>query len=254
MKKILELSKVNKTYNTGMNQVQALSDVSVTLNEGEFLTIMGSSGSGKSTLLNCISSIDKPTSGCIKFLGQDIVELNQNTLADYRANNISFIFQNYNLIDTLNVYENIVLPLQIRGDNVMKEESDINKILKSLEIYDLKKRFIDQLSGGQQQRVAAARAIISKAKLLIADEPTGALDSVSSSNLLELFVRLNDEFNLSIIMVTHDPYSAIYSQKIIFLKDGQIVKELSKDSFSSRDEYLDAILETQRKISGKREM
>lgn len=254
MKNILEISKVNKTYNKGKNEVQALLDVSFTLNEGEFLTIMGSSGSGKSTLLNCISSIDKPNSGSIKFLGKDIVELSQNTLADYRANNISFIFQNYNLVDTLNVYENVVLPLQIRGDNVIKKEREVNEILKSLEIYDLKNRFIDQLSGGQQQRVAAARAIVSKAKLLIADEPTGALDSVSSSNLLALFARLNNEFNLSIIMVTHDPYSAIYSRKIIFLKDGQIVKELSKDHFSSRDKYLDIILETQRKISAKMEV
>ncbi len=176
MMKQLIVTGLTKTFGQGDNIVHALLDVNLSVEKGEFLAIMGASGSGKTTLLNCISTIDKPTSGEIRFEDFDIIHAKENELADYRAKNISYIFQAYNLVETLTVYENIVLPLQIQGKNIKKHQDKILEILDKLSIQNLKNKFPNQLSGGQRQRVATARALIDDSKLIIADEPTGALD------------------------------------------------------------------------------
>lgn len=225
MSSLLKIENVTKVYKGQEISVKALDNISFEISEGDFITIMGSSGSGKTTLLNCISTIDKPTEGSIIFDGRDISKLDENTLADYRSQNISFIFQSYNLINTLNVLENIVLPLQIKKINVKNNMDKIIQTMKELGILELKDKYPSQLSGGQQQRIAAARAIINNAKILIADEPTGALDSKTSEDIMDLFIRLNQEQNTTMIMVTHDRAVAEKADRIFHILDGRIQEE-----------------------------
>ena len=220
----LIVKNVSKIFGEDDNLVHALSNVSFDVDKGDFLAIMGSSGSGKTTLLNCISTIDEPTSGDISFEGFDIVHAKDSELADYRSQNISYIFQSYNLVETLTVYENIVLPLQV---------------LEKLSISKLRNKFPNQLSGGQRQRVATARALVDDSKLLIADEPTGALDSANSENLMALLQEINQKFEITIILVTHDPAAAKYSSRMLLLKDGHIIEDLYRNGMSN-----DASLET----------
>lgn len=236
----LVVKNLNKEFGEGDSLVHALSDVNLSVKTGEFLAIMGASGSGKTTLLNCISTIDKPTSGDISFEGFDIINATDNQLANYRSQNISYIFQSYNLVEILTVYENIVLPLQIQGKKVADCHLKIENILEKLSIGQLRNKFPNQLSGGQRQRVATARALIDESKLLIADEPTGALDSANSENLMALLQEINQVFGITILMVTHDPAAAKYSSRIILLKDGQVTADMYRHSLSN-EEYLQKI-------------
>lgn len=236
----LVVKGVSKNFGEGDSLVHALSDINLSVEKGEFLAIMGASGSGKTTLLNCISTIDKPTSGEIYFENFNIIHAKENQLAEYRANNISYIFQAYNLVETLTVYENIVLPLQIQGKSVRKYQVKIDEILEKLAIFNLKNKFPNQLSGGQRQRVATARALIDNSKLLIADEPTGALDSANSENLMNLLQEINRIFGLTILLVTHDPVAAKYSSRMVLLSDGKITDDIEREGKSNED-YLQEI-------------
>lgn len=240
MMKQLIVTGLTKTFGQGDNIVHALSDVNLSVEKGEFLAIMGASGSGKTTLLNCISTIDKPISGEIRFEDFDIIHAKENDLADYRAKNISYIFQAYNLVETLTVYENIVLPLQIQGKNIKKHQDKIEEILDKLAIQNLKDKFPNQLSGGQRQRVATARALIDDSKLIIADEPTGALDSANSEKLTALLQEINKSFGITILLVTHDPAAAKYSSRMVLLRDGKIMDDLERNSLSN-EQYLQEI-------------
>ncbi|AIX04778.1 ABC transporter ATP-binding protein [Streptococcus agalactiae] len=231
---------VSKTFGEGESLVHALSNIDLLIEKGEFLAIMGASGSGKTTLLNCISTIDKPTSGDIFFEDFDIIHAKENQLADYRANNISYIFQSYNLVETLTVFENIVLPLQIQRKSVRKYQTKINDILEKLSIQNLKRKFPNQLSGGQRQRVATARALIDDSKLLIADEPTGALDSANSESLMTLLQEVNKVFGITILLVTHDPVAAKYSSRMVLLSDGKITDDIERKGLSN-EAYLQEI-------------
>lgn len=237
---LLIVKNLFKTFGTDGNEVNALSNINFTIKQGEFVAIMGASGSGKTTLLNCISTIDKPTSGEIFFKDFDLAHATENELSDYRADNIAYIFQSYNLIGTLTVYENIVLPLQIQGKKVAEYKNQVDSILERLSIGDLKNKFPNQLSGGQRQRVATARALIDGSKILIADEPTGALDSANSENLLNLFSTINQELKATILMVTHDANAAKYSSRILVLQDGEIKEHVERYQLS-QEEYLQKI-------------
>lgn len=245
---LLEIKDITKVYGEHENKVKALDRISLQFNEGEFVSVMGSSGSGKTTLLNCISSIDKPTSGDILINGKSLINLDSDQLAEYRAKNISFIFQSYNLITNLTVYENIILPLQISKKNIKDNQKRIDDIMNRLAIKELKSKFPNQLSGGQQQRVATARAIINSTNILIADEPTGALDSSNSDKLMHLLRELNKEIKLSILMVTHDPLAAKYSSKVIFLSDGRIIDQLIRQDEDDDSKFLEKIIEKQKYI------
>ena len=240
MMKQLNVTGLTKTFGQGDNIVHALLDVNLSVEKGEFLAIMGASGSGKTTLLNCISTIDKPTSGEIRFEDFDIIHAKENELADYRAKNISYIFQAYNLVETLTVYENIVLPLQIQGKTIKKHLDKIEEILDKLAIQNLIDKFPNQLSGGQRQRVATARALIDDSKLIIADEPTGALDSANSEKLMVLLQEINKSFGITILLVTHDPAAAKYSSRMVLLSDGKIMDDLERNSLSN-EQYLQEI-------------
>jgi len=236
----LVVTGLNKTFGEGESLVHALSDIYLSVNKGEFLAIMGASGSGKTTLLNCISTIDKPDSGSIVFEDFDMIQAKESQLADYRAKNISYIFQSYNLVETLTVYENVILPLQIQGKSIRKYQKKINDVLGKLAIQNLKNKFPNQLSGGQRQRVATARALIDDSKLLIADEPTGALDSANSENLMSLLQEINRMFEITILLVTHDPAAAKYSSRMVLLSDGQIIDDIERNGLSN-DLYLEEI-------------
>lgn len=247
-KMLLEIKDVTKVFGENENKVKALDGISLQFNEGEFVSVMGSSGSGKTTLLNCISSIDKPSSGDILINGKSLINLDSDKLAEYRAKNISFIFQSYNLITNLTVYENIILPLQISKKNIKDNQKRIDDIMSRLAIKELKSKFPNQLSGGQQQRVATARAIINSTNILIADEPTGALDSSNSDKLMYLLRELNKEIKLSILMVTHDPLATKYSSKVIFLSDGRIIDQLIRQDEDDDSKFLEKIIEKQKYI------
>ena len=236
----LVVKGVSKDFGEGDSLVHALSDINLSVEKGEFLAIMGASGSGKTTLLNCISTIDKPDSGSIVFEDFDMIQAKESKLADYRAKNISYIFQSYNLVETLTVYENVILPLQIQGKSIRKYQKKINDVLGKLAIQNLKNKFPNQLSGGQRQRVATARALIDDSKLLIADVPTGALDSANSENLMSLLQEINRMFEITILLVTHDPAAAKYSSRMVLLSDGQIIDDIERNGLSN-DLYLEEI-------------
>lgn len=226
MKQIIEVSNVTKIYGSKMNKTTALVDINFVVNQGEFVGIMGPSGSGKSTLLNVISTIDKTTSGTISYEGNNISQLREEKLTDFRRNKLGFIFQDFNLLDTLSIEENIVLPLAISKVNVKEINKRLLEVTEILGINDILKKYPYEISGGQKQRTAAARAIINNPKLVLADEPTGALDSKSSAELLMCMKKLNKEYDSTILMVTHDAFAASYCDRILFIKDGSIYSEL----------------------------
>ncbi len=225
---ILKLENVVKIYGRGGNATKALDGVSLDVAEGEFVTIMGASGSGKTTLLNLIASIDSVTGGTICVDGRDITRMSEKELADYRGQKIGFVFQDYNLIDTLTVYENVVLPLTLK--NVKPEEivARADDIMKKFGIGELSGKFPDEISGGERQRAACARALISSPSLILADEPTGALDSRNSRNLMQLLRMMNVSFGATILTVTHDPVVASYASRVLFLRDGRLFNEVPK--------------------------
>ena len=238
MKEMLTVSNVAKIYGSGEGTTRALAGVNLSVKEGEFVAIMGPSGSGKTTLLNCIATIDKQTSGTIVIDGVDLSEVNKSDLAAFRRGKLGFIFQDYNLIDSMTIYDNIAIALTI--NNVAKAEIDerIKAISEKLGIVDKLQKYPYEVSGGQKQRCAAARAIINNPKLVLADEPTGALDSASSAELMRLLqVNLNKELGATIVMVTHDAKAASYAGKVVFLKDGRVDKIREKENMSDADFY-----------------
>ena len=238
---ILRVDDIQKFYGNKGNLTKAIDHISFSVRKGEFLGIMGASGSGKTTLLNCISTIDTVTSGHIYVEGKDITALHGAQLADFRGKKLGFIFQNFNLLDTLTAYENISLALSIAGAKPSEIEQRIPQIAQALNIQDVLDKYPYQMSGGQQQRVAAARAMVTNPAIVLADEPTGALDSNSSRMLLTMLTELNERLSATILMVTHDAFSASYCNRILFIKDGQVFNELHRgtdctSSFLSKTE------------------
>ncbi len=242
MNEILKVEKLEKYYGGKSNLTKALNDVSFHAEKGEFVAIMGASGSGKTTLLNCIATIDKVTAGHIFVGGLDITKLKGNNLNKFRREELGFIFQDFNLLDTLTAYENIALALSIQNVNVFEIEEKIKKVACQLGIEDVLQKYPYQMSGGQKQRVASARAIITNPKLILADEPTGALDSKSSKMLLERFNYLNQELKATILMVTHDAFTASYASRVIFIKDGKVFNEIHRGD-NTRSEFFDKIID-----------
>lgn len=221
---MIKLNKLSKVYRTAEIESTALNEVSFEINQGEFVSVMGPSGCGKSTLLNILGMLDKPESGSYEFLGNEVAQLNEKGRSDVRKKNIGFIFQNFNLIDELTVFENIELPLLYNKVSSAERKIRVNELIEKIGIAHRASHFPQQLSGGQQQRVAVARALITKPPLILADEPTGNLDSSHGNEVMELMCELN-EAGTTIIMVTHSAHDASYSNRIINLLDGQIVSE-----------------------------
>lgn len=249
MKTILRIEDIEKYYGSKAYVTKALDHISFEVMEGEFLGIMGPSGSGKSTLLNCISTIDKVTGGHIYLGNQDITLLKDKKMAKFRQDNLGFVFQDFNLLDTLNLEENIALAQTINGTEPKKIQKNVARVAEQLEIRDILEKFPYEVSGGQKQRCACARALINQPKLLLADEPTGALDSKSSRMLLESFASVNQEMHTTILMVTHDIFSASYCSRILFLKDGRIFHELRRGE-KSRKEFFHEIMDVSTVLGG----
>lgn len=249
MERILEINDVEKYYGNKGNITKALDKVSFNVEKGEMIAIMGASGSGKTTLLNCISTIDRVTSGRINVSGTEITTLKGNALNTFRREKLGFIFQDFNLLDTLTGYENIALALSIQ--NVPHKELDkrINAIADTLNIRDVLKKYTYQMSGGQKQRVACARALITNPELILADEPTGALDSKSSRELLTSMDKLNKEMGATILMVTHDAFTASYASRVIFIKDGKIFNEIRRGD-GGRKAFFEQIIEVVTMLGG----
>ncbi len=248
MENILKVDKIEKYYGSRSSLTKAIDNLSFEVEKGEFVAIMGASGSGKTTLLNCISTIDKVTAGHIFVGGLDITKLKGNELNKFRREELGFIFQDFNLLDTLTAYENIALALSIQNESSTLIEQKIKKVAEELDIKDVLSKYPYQMSGGQKQRVASARAIVTDPKLILADEPTGALDSKSSKMLLEKFNYL-DELGATILMVTHDAFTASYARRVIFIKDGKIFKEIHKGK-DSRKEFFDKIIDVVTLLGG----
>ena len=225
---LLEMKNITKYYGSGDVVSKAINGVSFTMEKGEFTAIMGASGSGKSTLLNVIATIDRPSSGSILLEGRDVAELKEKEMAAFRRDRLGFIFQEYNLLDTLTVGENIVLPLNLQKCSADETSERLKKIADSLEITDQLTKFPKQLSGGQRQRCACARALITDPALILADEPTGALDSANSKSLMQTFTLMNQSLGSTILMVTHDAVVGSYASRVLFLKDGKIWNELHR--------------------------
>ena len=249
MEKILSVKKVEKYYGSKSSLTKAINDISFEVEKGEFVAIMGASGSGKTTLLNMISTIDKVTSGHIFVDGEDITKLKGNKLNKFRRNKLGFIFQDFNLLDTLTGYENISLALSIQGISYKEQNKRISDIAEKLGIKTILNKYPYQMSGGEKQRIASARAIITNPSLILADEPTGALDSKSSRQLLNSFEYLNKELNSTILMVTHDAFTASYASRVIFIKDGKIFNEIHKGA-ESRKDFFDNIIEVVTLLGG----
>lgn len=230
MNKILQVQNITKVYGRGDTSTTALSGVSFDVLDGEFLGIMGASGSGKTTLLNCIATMHKPTTGKILLNGEDISSFKGKALADYRGNKIGYLYQSFELLDNLTARENIVLPLSLHHINGQKAAQMLAPLANYLDIEDVLDKFPSQMSGGQKQRVAAARAFISSPDIVLADEPTGALDSKNAWTLLDKLSTLNREEHKTIVMVTHDANAASYCSRILFIQDGTIFHELRKNA------------------------
>lgn len=249
---ILEASKIHKTYGNKFNKQEVLKGIDLRVNKGEFVSIMGASGSGKTTLLNVLSSIDRVSQGTIQIEGKDFTAMKEKQLAEFRKHHLGFIFQEYNLLDTLTVRENVLLPLSIK--NVSKKEANekFQLIASELGIYELKDKYPSEISGGQKQRTSAARAFIHDPSIIFADEPTGALDSKSASDLLNKLSDMNEKHQATIIMVTHDPVAASYCSRVVFIKDGQIYTQLNKGE-ESRQSFFNDIIKTQGVLGGVQE-
>lgn len=242
MEELIRVCDVEKYYGDEANITKAVNRVSFDVERGEFVGIMGASGSGKTTLLNMLSTIDRVTAGHIYYDGTDITKLKKEALADFRKDNLGFVFQDFNLLDVLTIEENIELALTLHGKKKKEVKEIVDEILKVLDIEKIRGKFPYQVSGGQKQRCACARAMVNHPKLILADEPTGALDSKSAQMLLDTFTKMNRELRATILMVTHDAFSASYCDRILFLKDGKIFHELVKGKQEKR-EFLNEILD-----------
>ena len=250
MKEILQVKDIEKYYGNKGNVTKAINNISFNVEEGEFVGIMGPSGSGKTTLLNCISTVDNVTTGNIKINGKEITKLKSKSIEKFRREELGFIFQDFNLLDTLTAFENIALALTIQEGKKAKNIRDrVLEVAKKLDIEEVLSKFPYEMSGGQKQRVAAARAIITNPSLILADEPTGALDSKASRLLLDSFEKLNEEMKATILMVTHDAFTASYAHRILFIKDGRVFNELIRGN-DSRKEFFNRIIEVVTLLGG----
>ena len=238
---LLRLNNIEKYYGNRSNLTKAVDDISFSVEKGEFTAIMGASGSGKTTLLNCISTIDRVTAGHIFLEDTDITALKGRELNKFRREKLGFIFQDFNLMDTLTAYENIALALSIQKRSAKEIDKAVKNVAEQLGITEVLGKYPYEMSGGQKQRVASARAIVTEPKLVLADEPTGALDSKSSKLLLERFNYLNKEHNATIIMVTHDSFTASYASRVLFIKDGKVFNEIIRGN-DSRKQFFDKII------------
>ncbi len=248
---ILEIDSLRKTYGKGNNQTKALNGITFQVMAGEFLGIMGSSGSGKSTLLNCIATVIRPTGGRIRMRETDVHSLRGADLAEYRGKKIGYLFQSFELLDNLTGRENILLPLSLHGVPAKESRERLQSLSDYLEITDVLDKFPAQMSGGQQQRIAAARALILRPDIILADEPTGALDSGNAKSLMEKLSGLNQEHNTTILMVTHDANAASYCKRILFIQDGVIFHELRKNvPEESRPEFYERIMKVMAQLGG----
>lgn len=248
MKKILQVNHLSKSYGYKNNKVQVLNNISFSVDQGEFIGIMGPSGAGKSTLLNTISTISLPTMGTVYVDGQDILKMRDNELSDFRRKKLGFIFQDFNLMDTLNVRDNVLLPLFVDRLAVNDMEERLVHVANILGITPILTSYPNAISIGQKQRVAAARALITKPKIIFADEPTGSLDSKSAAELLQYMTEMNLQDDATIMMVTHDPYTASYCNRILFIKDGVIFSEVVRQG--SRKDFFNRVIDMQATIGG----
>lgn len=240
-KSVVDVKNVQKVYGKkGENQSYALKGVSFSIQEGEFVGIMGPSGSGKTTLLNVISTLDKATGGVVEIAGTDITKMKQGELSDFRSQKLGFIFQDFNLLENLTIYENIALPLSLQGVSSRKIGPKVEKVAEMLGISEILQKYPSEVSGGQKQR-SAARALVHEPAIILGDEPTGALDSKNATSLLEAMKNLNEEQGVSIMMVTHDPYSASYCERILFIQDGELYKEIHRSG--TREDFYKEILD-----------
>lgn len=247
---LLNIQQIEKYYGNKSSLTKAIDDISFSVAQGEFLAIMGASGSGKTTLLNCISTIDRVTAGHIYLENTDITTLKGKALNKFRREKLGFIFQDFNLLDTLTAYENISLALSIAGTKPSEIQKRVPQIAKALNIQEVLNKYPYQMSGGQQQRVAAARAMVTNPAMVLADEPTGALDSNSSRMLLTMLTELNEQLAATILMVTHDAFSASYCHRILFIKDGQLFNELHRGT-DTRKDFFAKILEVVSVLGGE---
>lgn len=249
MENILCVSNIEKYYGGKGNITKAIDGISFNVSKGEYVGIMGASGSGKTTLLNCISTIDTVTAGQISIGGSDVTLLKPKALAKFRRERLGFIFQDFNLLDTLTAYENIALALSIQQQSPHVIPSQVRLVAEMLNIADILPKYPYQLSGGEKQRVASARAIITNPDIVLADEPTGALDSKSARMLLQSFETLNIDMNATILMVTHDAFTASYCHRILFIKDGKLFNEINRGTYT-RKEFFDRIIEVVTLLGG----
>jgi bacitracin transport system ATP-binding protein len=246
---ILEAVKIYKSYGNKWNRQEVLKGVDLRIEHGEFVSIMGPSGSGKTTLLNVLSSIDKVSRGSITIEGKEMTALNEKQLAEFRKRHLGFIFQEYNLLDTLTVKENILLPLSITKLSSREASRRFQEVAQELGILDIQDKYPNEISGGQKQRTSAARAFIHEPSIIFADEPTGALDSKSASDLLNKLSEMNQKRKATIVMVTHDPVAASYSGRVVFIKDGRIYTQLYRGG-ETRQEFFQSIMKTQGVLGG----
>ncbi|MEK3988641.1 ABC transporter ATP-binding protein [Robertmurraya sp. FSL R5-0851] len=246
---ILEAKQIHKSYGNKFNKQEVLKGINMFIEQGEFVSIMGASGSGKTTLLNVLSSIDHVSQGSIFVEGKEITQMRDKELALFRQKNLGFIFQDYNLLDTLTVKENILLPLSITKTPKKEADQKFTEVANELGITELQHKYPNEISGGQKQRTSAARAFIHDPSLIFADEPTGALDSKAASDLLNKLSQLNQKRKSTIVMVTHDPVAASYCSRVIFLRDGQIYTQLNRGS-ETRQAFFQDIMKTQGVLGG----
>lgn len=246
---VLEAKKIHKSYGNKFNRQEVLKGIDMKIETGEFVSIMGASGSGKTTLLNVLSSIDSASGGEINIEGKEMTRLKEKQLAEFRKKHLGFIFQEYNLLDTLTVKENILLPLSISKTPKNEADEKFASVAAELGILELKDKYPNEISGGQKQRTSAARAFIHEPSIIFADEPTGALDSKSASDLLNKLSDLNQKRKATIIMVTHDPVAASFCSRVIFIKDGQVYTQLNKGD-QSRQAFFNDIMKTQGVLGG----
>ena len=247
---VLEVNHVEKVYGSRNNVTRALADVSFAVDKGEFVGIMGASGSGKSTLLNCVSTIDTVTSGNVVINGADVTRMKHAKLTRFRREQLGFIFQDSNLLDTLTARENIALPLTIARVPAKETLARVEQVAQRLDIAGVFDKYPYQMSGGQQQRVAAARALVTDPAIILADEPTGALDSKNARLLLESIETMNRQYQATVLMVTHDSFAASYTNRVLFIRDGRIFTELRRGD-SPRREFFDRIMEVVAMMGGE---
>lgn len=235
---ILEVNNLKKVYTTrlGGNQVQALTDVSFSVEQGEYVAIMGESGSGKTTLLNILAALDKPTAGEVLLDGKKLSDVKERQLSAFRRDNLGFVFQEFNLLDTFSLKDNILLPLVLAGERYAQMQIRLKPLAKKLGIQELLEKYPYEVSGGQKQRTAVARALITNPKLILADEPTGALDSRSASELLKVFDQVHEE-GQTILMVTHSVTAASHASRVLFIKDGQVFHQLYRGNSTLEEQY-----------------